>query len=57
MDGIKKYAHEGLQTNLAISLHAPNNDLRSKIMKINNAYPLEEVMKESPLVVSLVGSL
>lgn len=41
VEGIKKYAYEGLQTNLAISLHAPNNELRSKIMKINKAYPLE----------------
>ena len=30
---------------LAISLHAPNNTLRSKIMPINNKYPLEEVLK------------
>ena len=29
---------------LAISLHAPNNELRSKIMPINNRYPLEEVL-------------
>ncbi len=40
-EGIRKYAREGLQTNLAISLHAPNNELRSKLMKINKAYPLE----------------
>ena len=26
IEGIKKYAHEGLQTNLAISLHAPNDE-------------------------------
>jgi 23S rRNA (adenine2503-C2)-methyltransferase len=42
---IKEYAHEGLQVNLAISLHAPNNELRNKIMKINHAYPLEELME------------
>ena len=42
---IKEYAHEGLQVNLAISLHAPNNELRNKIMKINQAYPLEELME------------
>ncbi|MDY4848788.1 MAG: 23S rRNA (adenine(2503)-C(2))-methyltransferase RlmN [Bacilli bacterium] len=41
IDGIKKYALEGLQTNLAISLHAPNNELRNQLMKINKAYPLE----------------
>lgn len=43
-EGILRYANEGLQTNLAISLHAPNNELRNKIMKINKAYPLEKLM-------------
>ena len=38
-------ADENLDIKLAISLHAPNNELRSKIMRINNAYPLEEIMK------------
>lgn len=41
VEGIKKYALEGLQTNLAISLHAPNNELRNALMKVNKAYPLE----------------
>lgn len=41
VEGIRKYAREGLQTNLAISLHAPNNQLRNALMKINKAYPLE----------------
>lgn len=41
---IKQYSLEGLQTNLAISLHAPNDELRSKLMKINKVYPLKEVM-------------
>ncbi len=40
-DKIIQYGKEGLQVNLAISLHAPNNELRSKIMPINRAYPLE----------------
>ena len=44
IEGIKKYAREGLQTNLAISLHAPNNELRNQLMKINKAYPLEVLM-------------
>ncbi|WP_345240984.1 23S rRNA (adenine(2503)-C(2))-methyltransferase RlmN [Pontibacillus salipaludis] len=38
------FADEGIQVNLALSIHAPNNDLRSKIMKINKAYPLEKLM-------------
>ena len=44
VEGIRKYAREGLQTNLAISLHAPNNQLRNALMKINKAYPLEVLM-------------
>ena len=44
IEGIYKYAREGLQTNLAISLHAPNNKLRNALMKINKAYPLEKLM-------------
>ncbi|MTD31101.1 23S rRNA (adenine(2503)-C(2))-methyltransferase RlmN [Planomicrobium sp. YIM 101495] len=41
---IYDYADEGLQVNLAISIHAPNNELRSRIMKINKAYPIEKLM-------------
>lgn len=32
------------QVNLAVSLHAPNNELRDKIMPINKAYPIEKVI-------------
>ncbi|HHW56485.1 MAG TPA: 23S rRNA (adenine(2503)-C(2))-methyltransferase RlmN [Clostridia bacterium] len=42
---IYKFADEKLQVNLSISLHAPNNELRSELMPINRAYPLEELMK------------
>lgn len=38
---IKEFSELDLQFNLAISLHAPNNELRDKIMPINKAYPLE----------------
>lgn len=41
---IRQFADEGIQVNLAISLHAPNDELRSNIMKINNAYPIPELM-------------
>ncbi|RNF39697.1 23S rRNA (adenine(2503)-C(2))-methyltransferase RlmN [Planococcus salinus] len=41
---IYDYADEGLQVNLAISIHAPTNELRSRIMKINKAYPIEKLM-------------
>lgn len=41
---IYDYANEDIQTNLAISLHAPNNELRSKIMKVNKAYDITSLM-------------
>ena len=43
---IKEFSNLDLQVNLAISLHAPNDELRSSIMPINKAYPLKELMKE-----------
>lgn len=42
---IYEFADLDLQVNLAISLHAPNNELRSSIMKINRAYPIEKIME------------
>ncbi|AJD92757.1 23S rRNA methyltransferase [Jeotgalibacillus malaysiensis] len=42
---IYDFADEDLQVNLALSLHAPNDELRTRIMKINRAYPIEPLMK------------
>ncbi|UJL46228.1 23S rRNA (adenine(2503)-C(2))-methyltransferase RlmN [Virgibacillus sp. NKC19-16] len=42
---IYEFADTGIQVNLAISIHAPNNELRSRIMKINKAFPIEKLMK------------
>lgn len=42
---IYEFADLDLQVNLAISLHAPNNELRSSIMKINRAFPIEKIME------------
>jgi len=41
---IKDFSKETKQVNLAISLHAPNDVVRSSIMKINNVYPIQEVI-------------
>jgi 23S rRNA (adenine2503-C2)-methyltransferase len=38
---IIQYSKEGIQVNLAISLHASNNETRNKIMPVNRAFPLE----------------
>lgn len=41
---IENLAAEGLPITLSISLHAPNNQLRSKLMPVNKRYPLEAVL-------------
>ncbi|MBR2788950.1 MAG: 23S rRNA (adenine(2503)-C(2))-methyltransferase RlmN [Erysipelotrichaceae bacterium] len=42
--GILRFSKEQLQYNLAISLHAPNDELRSSLMPVNRAYPLSELI-------------
>jgi len=42
--GILKLAEEKLQVNLAISLHAPDDDLRLDMMPVNKKYPIRELM-------------
>ncbi len=41
---IKEFMKLPYQVNLAISLHAPNNEIRNSIMPINKAYPIEVLM-------------
>ncbi|MDY6393084.1 MAG: 23S rRNA (adenine(2503)-C(2))-methyltransferase RlmN [Bacilli bacterium] len=45
VDGIRKYGHEGIQINLAISLHAPSDQIRNQIMPISRAYPMDQLME------------
>ena len=42
---IERLAKEGLQVELSISLHAPNDGLRGRIMPVNRKHPLAELMK------------
>ncbi len=42
---IKKFTDENIQVNLAISLHAPDNELRSRLVPVNDKYPLENVFE------------
>jgi 23S rRNA (adenine2503-C2)-methyltransferase len=44
-DKLIEFTDMGLQVNLAVSLHAPNNELRTRIMKINRAIPIERLMQ------------
>jgi 23S rRNA (adenine2503-C2)-methyltransferase len=41
---IRAFAELGIQVNLAISLHAPNNEIRTKLMRINNVYKVDDVL-------------
>ncbi|MBQ3307162.1 MAG: 23S rRNA (adenine(2503)-C(2))-methyltransferase RlmN [Bacilli bacterium] len=41
---ILEFSNFPLQINLAVSLHAPNNEIRDQIMPINHAYKIEEVI-------------
>lgn len=40
----EELAERNLQLTLSVSLHAPNNETRTKIMPINRRYPLEELI-------------
>ncbi len=42
--GIEKFMNDFNQVNLAISLHAPNDEIRNKIMPISKAYKLDELI-------------
>ncbi len=44
VDKIDAFADEHLQVNLAISLHAPTDELRSKLMPVNRRFPLAQLM-------------
>ena len=43
--GILQFAEEGLQVTLALSLHAPNDEVRKTLMPTANRYHLEDVLK------------
>ena len=42
---IYQLADENIQCTLSISLHATNNEKRSAMMPVNNAYPIEELIQ------------
>jgi 23S rRNA (adenine2503-C2)-methyltransferase len=44
VDKIDAFADEGIQVNLAISLHAPNDQVRSGIMPVNRKYSMDQLL-------------
>ena len=43
-DAIRRYARFPLQSRLAVSLNAPDNETRDQLMPVNRTHPLEELM-------------
>jgi 23S rRNA (adenine2503-C2)-methyltransferase len=48
-------ANEGLQLGLAVSLHAPNDELRSRLMPINRRWPIAEVLAAADHYADVTG--
>ena len=44
--GIRRLASEGIQVELSVSLHAPDPELRRKLMPIENKYPMDDLLRE-----------
>jgi 23S rRNA (adenine2503-C2)-methyltransferase len=42
--GIKRFSEEEIQVNLAVSLHAPNDEIRNQIMPISKVYKIEDLI-------------
>lgn len=45
VEGIKRFTDEGLKVNLVLSLHAPNQHIRMKIIPYARKYPLEQILE------------
>jgi 23S rRNA (adenine2503-C2)-methyltransferase len=53
--GIMRLAEAPLPISLAISLHAPDDELRSELMPVNRRYPLAELMAATSTYVERTG--
>ncbi|MBD2413132.1 23S rRNA (adenine(2503)-C(2))-methyltransferase [Nostoc calcicola FACHB-389] len=54
-DRIRQFAQHHLQITLAVSLHAPNQQLREKLIPSARAYPLEDLLAECREYVEITG--
>jgi 23S rRNA (adenine2503-C2)-methyltransferase len=52
---IYQFADENMQINFAISLHAPNTEIRSRLMPINKAYKLPDLMEAVNYYIAKTG--
>lgn len=54
--GILALAESGLDVGLSVSLHAPNDDIRSRLMPVNDRYPLGQVIDALKVYQKKTGS-
>ena len=47
VDRMNRFAEEGLPVTLSVSLHAPNDEIRRKLMPVANRWPIGEVLAAS----------
>ncbi|MBB5172129.1 23S rRNA (adenine(2503)-C(2))-methyltransferase RlmN [Texcoconibacillus texcoconensis] len=52
---IYQFADEKLQINFAVSLHAPDTETRSRLMPVNRAYPLDQLMESLDYYIEQTG--
>ncbi|WCL56159.1 23S rRNA (adenine(2503)-C(2))-methyltransferase RlmN [Bacillus safensis] len=52
---IYQFADEQMQINFAVSLHAPNTEIRSRLMPINKAYKLPKLMEAIEYYIQKTG--
>jgi 23S rRNA (adenine2503-C2)-methyltransferase len=52
---MQRLAEEGLPITLAVSLHAPNDELRSQLMPVNRIFPLAAVMDAAKAYAETTG--
>lgn len=55
--GIERLAGEGLQVELSVSLHAANDELRSRLMPVNRKYPLTRLLDACARYVKATGRI
>lgn len=52
---MRRFAEEGLPVTLSVSLHAPNDEIRRRLMPVARTWPIEQVMEASRFYVEKTG--
>lgn len=55
--GINRLAREGVQFELSVSLHAPNDTLRSRLMPVNRRWPIADLLEACDAYTAATGRI